>query len=114
MKNGAAVVVGALVMFVSGYILGYTTAVPDMLRASALDIPEGEMSAMDDEMVIDVTDTIGAGNPGDGVSGPDEQTMNNQLQGSELEELKKMIVPMLTDEEIKKIREEAAAASADK
>lgn len=100
MKNRVAVVVGALVMFVSGYILGYTTAIPDFLRASVLEIPEGEGPAIDD-IVVDVTDQFGGG------------PLDNEANLREIQELKKMIVPMLTDEEIKKIREEAAAAAAE-
>lgn len=104
MKNRVAVVVGALGMFISGYILGYTTAIPDFLRSSVLEIPEGEGPAIDD-FVVDITDQ--ARDPG-AVS----ELTNDQANSKEVQELKRMIVPMLTDEEIKKIREEAAAEAA--
>lgn len=104
MKNRVAIVVGALVMFVSGYILGYTTAIPDFLRTSVAEMPEGELPDMD-EMVIEGNDQFAIGTlPG---------INTDQAVSQEIQELKRMIVPMLTDEEIKKIREDAAAAVED-
>lgn len=108
MKFGAAVVAGALVMFASGYMLGYTTAVPDVLRATSLDLDELGTLSEDGaaETVIEgefevpmVDDPVGA-----------VTETNEQMVAEEMDNLKRMIVPLLTDEEIKRIREEVAKA----
>ena len=118
MKNGAAVVVGALVMFVSGYFLGYTTAVPDILRASALGDGQDDLG-LGDGVVMDITEEFKNENSEDSapiddsnlVPSTDEMPGDDNMGALELDQLKRMIVPLLTDEEIKKIRAEAAAAS---
>jgi hypothetical protein len=109
MKFGVAVVAGAFVMFASGYMLGYTTAVPDVLRATSLDLDElgtlpddSAENTFQGEFEIPVTeDPAGAVNE-----------TNEQMVAEEMENLKRMVVPLLTDEEIKRIREEVAKAAA--
>jgi hypothetical protein len=106
MKYGAAVVLGALGMFVSGYFLGFTSAVPDVMRAANLN---SSGSILDETITFDVNRSA----PDSGNEGADPAVLAESdaemeaLRLREIEELKKMIVPLLTDDEIKKIREEA-------
>ena len=107
MKYGAAVVFGALGMFVSGYVLGFTTAVPDAMRAANLNtdgVAIDETTTFEMAGGVPVQDT-GAGDPA--AASPSEAEME-AMRLQEIQELKKMIVPLLTDDEIKKIREEAS------
>jgi hypothetical protein len=106
MKYGAAVVLGALGMFISGYVLGYSTAVPDVLRAANLN-PDGTMKLED--MNFDVSGLIPVSElePTSTESSPPSEADLEAIRLQEIQELKKMIVPLLTDDEIKKIREEA-------
>ena len=106
MKYGAAVVLGTLGMFVSGYFLGFTSAVPDVMRAANLN---NSGSVLDETITFDVNRSA----PVSGDEGSDPAVLAESdaqmeaLRLQEIEELKKMIVPLLTDDEIKKIREEA-------
>lgn len=106
MKYGIAVVVGALVMFASGYMLGYTTALPDILRAASVDgldlskIPTDVQLEQVMQGEIDISEL--------GIEVDSEAVMDEEIGASELEHLKRMIVPMMTDEEIKRIRAETA------
>ncbi len=110
MKYGAAVVLGALGMFISGYVLGYSTAVPDVLRAANLN-PDG--SSQLDDMTIDISGSIPVSElePTVAESSPPSEADLEAIRLQEIQELKKMIVPLLTDDEIKKIREEALNAA---
>ena len=105
MKYGIAVVVGALVMFASGYMLGYTTALPDILRAASVDgIDPSKLPvdvALQGEIDLNEMD-LGQ------EAAEEDQLVDEQLAASELEHLKRMIVPMMTDEEIKRIRAETS------
>jgi len=112
MKYGAAVVLGALGMFVSGYFLGYSTAVPDVLRAADINTDD---FVLEEDGAIEVSadvpvDGMEADNP-DGA--PFSEDKMEELRLEEIQEIKKMIVPLLTDDEIKKYRDEAAARTDD-
>src|SRR5690606_6596719 len=109
MKYGAAVVAGALVMFASGYMLGYTTAFPDVLRAASLELDDmDQIPAVEDiESMLEAElegPTATDPEPGSGES-------EEQFVAAEMEYLKRMIVPLLTDDEIKRIREDIAKSA---
>lgn len=108
MKFGVAIVAGALVMFASGYMLGYTTAVPDVLRATSLDLDEP--GTLPEDGSAEATFQGGFEVPLDGDPAAAVTETNEQMVAEEMENLKRMVVPLLTDEEIKRIREEAARA----
>ncbi len=107
MKYGAAVVLGALGMFVSGYILGYSTAVPDAMRAANLN-DNGDF--IDETMSFEVSGSMpvaGAGAADTEMPAISEKELE-EMRLQEIQELKKMIVPLLTDDEIKKFRKDTS------